>query len=85
MKPTTLHFKNVKVIALDVFKSLNCLNSDLIYEMFDRKGLTYGLRYPPIFHVNFLWAASRDFNKLIFYFCIFVFYCIKFRLVYSNN
>ena len=47
-KSTTLHFKRMKVIALEVFKSLNNLNPNFMNEMFNRKDLAYDLRDPDI-------------------------------------
>jgi hypothetical protein len=47
-KSTTLHLKRMKIIALEVFKSLNDLNPKFMNEMFNRKEMPYDLRDPDI-------------------------------------
>ncbi len=45
-KSTTLHLKRLKVIALEVFKSLHGLNPSFMKDMFNVKEISYNLRDP---------------------------------------
>ena len=43
-KSTTMHLRRIKIIALEVFKSLNDLNPPFMKDMFTPKNVTYELR-----------------------------------------
>ena len=43
-KSVTIHVQNLRTLMIEVFKSLNCLNSEMLWEMFVPKQCQYNMR-----------------------------------------
>ncbi len=56
---TSLHIRSIKAIASEVFKSLNNLNPNFMYKMFQVKDITYDLRDSNI-------LSEPKFNKITY-------------------